>query len=81
MRNLMDQIAIAQRDFVAQAVVILLTAMKAAGVWPETISRLWTRTNPKSGPASSTQTGICRRRGTGPETSVRKCTFGNPEVR
>ena len=55
--------------------------MKAAGVWPETISRLWTRTNPKSGPASSTQTGICRRRGTGPETSVRKCTFGNAIAR
>ena len=33
--------------------------------------------NPKSGHGSSTQTGICRRRGTGPETSVRKCTFGN----
>jgi hypothetical protein len=28
-----------------------------------------------------TQTGICRRRGTGPETSVRKCTFGKGEKR
>ncbi len=57
--------------------VLLLTAMKADGVWPETISWLWTRTNPKSGPASSTQTGICRRRGMGLENVVRKCTFGN----
>ena len=50
--------------------------MKADGVWQGTISMSWTRTNQKSGPESSIQTGICRRHGTGPETNVRKCTFG-----
>lgn len=53
--------------------------MKADGVWQGTISMSWTRTNQKSGPESSIQTGICRRPGTGPETAVRKCTFGKAE--
>ncbi len=33
--------------------------------------------NPKSGHGSFTPTDTCRRHGTGPETNVRKCTFGN----
>jgi|GEM_PF-6979431 len=57
-----------------------LTAMKAAGVWLVTIYKLWIKTSLKSGPGSSTQTGICRRRGTGPEIAVRKCTFGNRDI-
>jgi len=32
--------------------------------------------NPKSGHGSFTPTDTCRRHGTGPEITVRKCTFG-----
>ena len=59
--------------------VLLLTAMKAAGVWLVTVYKSWIKTSLKSGPGSSTQTGICRRRGTGPEIAVRKCTLGKRE--
>ena len=27
-----------------------------------------------------TRTGMCQRRGTGPEIAVRKCTLGNPDL-
>jgi hypothetical protein len=50
--------------------------MKAAGVWLVTVYKSWIKTSLKSGPGSSTQTDICRHHGTGPETNVRKCTFG-----
>jgi hypothetical protein len=53
-------------------------AMKAGGVWPETISMSWIKMSRKSGPGSFIQTDTCRRHGMGPEMSVRKCTSGKP---
>jgi len=47
-----------------------LMAMKAGGVWPETISMSWIKMSRKSGPGSFIQTDTCRRHGMGPEMSV-----------